>query len=227
MSENTLKAIAVAAELTGTELSKHAILAIEADLSAYPEEWVMGAIERCRKELKGRLTLAEILDRLHDADGRPGADEAWATAILAVDEADTIVWTVEMRQAFSKVRTLCELGDKVGARMAFRDTYERLVSEARQQAVPVTWEASLGWDPDRRRDVLTKAVAVGLLPQAQAAGLLPPPEGGVIEEVLFGGKPLPRLVAKDGEIGAAQLEEHERAMSRIAEFRKILGKKSA
>jgi len=228
MSEKTLMALAVAAELTGTELSKHAFLAMEADLATYPEAQVLIALERCRRELKGRLTLSEVLDRLNDADGRPGADEAWAQSIRAEDEADTVVWTDDMRQAFSMARPLLELGDKVGARMAFRDAYERIVAEARQLGSPVRWEASLGWDTERRRDVLTKAVTSGLLPASHAAGLLPPPnEPGVIEAALFSGKALPRLVSVDGQVTDEDVATRERAMRRLSELRKILGKKSA
>lgn len=228
MSEKILMALAVAAELTGTELSKHAFLAMEADLETFPEAQVLRALERCRRELKGRLTLAEVLDRLNDADGRPGADEAWAQAIRADDEADTVVWTEDMRQAFALARPLLELGDKVGARMAFRDSYERIVADSRQLGAPVRWEASLGWDTERRREVLTKAVTAGLLPASHAAGLLPAPTPpGVIESALFSGNGLPRLVAVDGQVTDDDIANRERALRRLGELRMMLGKRSA
>ena len=114
MSEKILMGIAVTAELTGTELSKHAVLALEAELGRYPEDVALAALDRCRKELTGRLTLAAIIERINEHDGRPASDEAWATAVRAEDENETVVWTDETRRAMSVARPLLELGDKVG-----------------------------------------------------------------------------------------------------------------
>ena len=96
---DVLKAIAVTAELTGTELSKAAILAMEADLSEYPVPAVLMALTRCRRELTGRLSLAAVIDRLEAADGRPSANEAWGIALTAFDEAPTVVMTSEIASA--------------------------------------------------------------------------------------------------------------------------------
>ena len=76
------EAIAVTAELTGTVLSKVAAQVMAEDLARYPEAQVMGALTRCRRELKGRLTIADVISRLDD--GRPGVEEAWA--MLPKDE---------------------------------------------------------------------------------------------------------------------------------------------
>ena len=70
-SKALLQAIAVTAELTGTQLSEGAARVLAADVAPYPEKQVMGALVRCRKELRGRLTVADIIARLDD--GRPGA----------------------------------------------------------------------------------------------------------------------------------------------------------
>ena len=78
-----LQALAVTAELTGTELSEPAARVMANDLAAYPVQQVLGALTRCRRELKGRLTVAAILERLDD--GRPGPNEAWA--MIPQDEA--------------------------------------------------------------------------------------------------------------------------------------------
>ena len=56
--------IAAVAEITGTELSPQAIAMMAGDLAEHPSADVMEALTRCRRELKGRLTLAEILERL-------------------------------------------------------------------------------------------------------------------------------------------------------------------
>lgn len=173
MSANTLKAIAVTAELTGTELSATALKVMDADLSAYPEAAVMRALDRCRKELKGRLTLAAVLERVEEEDGRPNADEAWAIALASADEAETVVWTEEMAQAFGVAQPVLEARDKVGARVAFRDAYERLVREARTSAAPCRWTVSIGHDESRRAAALQSAVTLKRIDQTTAMKYLP------------------------------------------------------
>lgn len=110
------------------------------------------------------------------ADGRPGADEAWATALQARDEAASVVWTEETAHAWDTARRVLELGDEVGARMAFRETYERLVGEARAARRSVEWAVSLGFDPQQRAAAIEQAVAAGRLP-APALQALPAPDG--------------------------------------------------
>lgn len=97
---NILKAVAVTAELTGTELSAAALELMTDELSVYDESQVLAALTRCRKELKTRLTQAAVIERIETSDGRPQADEAWTTAMQAQDESATVVWTTETQQAF-------------------------------------------------------------------------------------------------------------------------------
>lgn len=104
------------------------------------------------------------LDGLAADDGRPGADEAWAIALRAADESQTLVWTDEMAQAWGIARTVLNAGDEVGARVAFRDAYNRIVDAARRERTPVHWDASLGFDQSTRSDVIREAVALGRLP---------------------------------------------------------------
>lgn len=131
-----------------------------------------------RTEPKFPPTPAQILAMLGEGQGdnRPTADEAWATALGAADEADTVVWTAETAQAFAAARPVLELGDKVGARMAFKGAYERLVDAARREGKPLAVQVSLGWDVERRVTAITAAVTAGLLPAPQAAALLPAPD---------------------------------------------------
>jgi len=56
-----LRAVAVCAELTGTELSEAAARIFAEDLAAYPKSAVLHALERCRREVRGRLVLADVL----------------------------------------------------------------------------------------------------------------------------------------------------------------------
>ncbi|WP_053006734.1 hypothetical protein [Chromobacterium subtsugae] len=167
-----LEAVAVTAELTGTELSAAAQAVMVRDLLGYPKDSVLRALSRCRRELTGRLTLAAILDRLDD--GRPGADEAWGVVARALgDESETVVWTEEMASAAAPARELMMLGDKIGARMAFRDAYERIVSEARGERRSIAWGVSAGNDAERRASAIVRAVELGRLPAGRAQALLP------------------------------------------------------
>lgn len=163
------KAVAVTAELTGTNLSETAIQVMLDDLARYPEPQVMGALTRCRRELKGRMTIADILTRLDD--GRPGAEEAWA--MVPKGEADTAVWTEEMAKAMSVAHDLLDRGDDVGARMAFKELYQKLCQSARDRNIPVTWSVSLGWDVQGREPAIRAAVERGLLTSASARIYLP------------------------------------------------------
>lgn len=94
--------------------------------------------------------IAQMQNRAED-DGRPGAEEAWATALLADDEAQSLRWTSETAAAWGIARPVLRLGDEVGARMAFRETYERLIAEARIAGRPVKWEQSIGQDLEERQ----------------------------------------------------------------------------
>jgi hypothetical protein len=116
---------------------------------------------------------AAIAKRCKLMDGRPSDDEAWAIALLSQDEADTVVWTQEIAEAFGVCSTVLRGGDEVGARMAFKDAYNRMVSEARLGGRPAKWSASMGWDAAKREIAITKAANAGLLPAPAVRAMLP------------------------------------------------------
>ncbi|MCA8326107.1 hypothetical protein [Burkholderia cepacia] len=106
-------------------------------------------------------------------DGRPDANEAWAIALRSRDERDTVVWTQECAEAFAVATPVLEGGDEVGARMAFKAAYERIVEQRRTTGTPVQWIKSLGHDPDLREAVLTEAVRTGRLQLADVRSVAP------------------------------------------------------
>lgn len=152
-------------------------------VARYPLAVVRKAIEAhlidpVEGKFKVALQPAHVVAQIEGAaanDGRPGPDEAWATALLSTDEAETVVWTSEIAQAMAAAQPVLDVGDKVGARMAFKNAYERLVVEARRDRRPVQWQPSLGLDPLRREHGLHRAAAIGLLPAPTVQALLPPP----------------------------------------------------
>ncbi|WP_250512678.1 hypothetical protein [Caballeronia sp. INDeC2] len=164
-----IQALAATAELCGTNLSEAAAKLLLMDLAEYDERAVMVALSKCRRELKGRLTLAEIVTRIDD--GRPGAEEAWA--VLPFDEATSVVWTQEMSAAFWIAQPLIDQGEMVAARMAFKESYLRLLGEAREKRIAAKWTVSLGHDKDGRQPVIAAAVEKGRITHDFARNLLP------------------------------------------------------
>lgn len=164
-----LQAVAVTAELCGRTFSEGAARVFVEDLSRFPEPAVMGALARCRREVKGALTIQDVVSRLDD--GRPGVEEAWSQ--MPFDESQSVVWTDEMANAFGVARGLLDEGDRVAARMAFKETYVRLVGEARDAGRLVSWSPSLGFDKSGQDAVLAAAVSKGRLTYEHAQSISP------------------------------------------------------
>ena len=176
---DVIKLLAVTAEVLGTEWSECAAEVVAEELRRYPLATVKTALARCRCELRGRLTLHDILDRL--PGGHPGAEEAWGMVAKSLtDEAVTVVRTEEMRQAFAAAWNLKD--DPIAARLAFKETYTRCVNESRAHRQPIRWSVSLGTDASGRVPVLSEAVKAGYLTAEKAARYLPPGEAS--EEML-------------------------------------------
>ncbi|MDY7565808.1 hypothetical protein QN400_10605 [Pseudomonas sp. RTC3] len=153
------------AEAMGVTLSPNAAAIMAVDLSEHPLGLIERALKACRKEVRGKLTMSDILSRIEAADGRPDKDEAWAIALASNDEFDTAVMTDEIQIALGAARPVLSLGDKVGARMAFINAYERLVSRARAETKSVNWHVSIGFDANRRIEAINAAVQMQRIPQ--------------------------------------------------------------
>lgn len=153
--------LVVTAEVIGDQLSLNAALYMVQDLDFYPLPVLEKALASCRRELKSKLSLAAVLERIDD--GHPAPNEAWAVAIQAADERATLVWTTITQQAWNVARPLVEAGDKIAARPAFLEAYARLLKEARAERQVATFTPSLGFDASTRSAVLSEAVTKGLL----------------------------------------------------------------
>ena len=164
-----IQAVAVTAELCGRVFSEGAARMFVQDLSGFPEPAVLKALSRCRREVKGLLTIQDVVTRIDD--GRPGVEEAWSQ--MPFDESQSVVWTDEACRAFGIAAPLLAEGDKVAARMAFKEAYTRMVGEARDAGRPVTWTPSLGFDKNGHAAALSEAVSLGRLTYSHAASLAP------------------------------------------------------
>lgn len=110
-------------------------------------------------------------------DGHPGPDEAWAIALPARHESASVVWTDEISRAFFEAAMpLLDEGDKIAARRAFLERYEREVASARRAGAVATWRPSLGTDPRLREEAIDHAQRTGRLGVEHARRLLPPPD---------------------------------------------------
>lgn len=135
-------------------------------------------------------TPAGILAQMTDAQAWLAADEAWALCLESFDEAATVCVTDVILEAREAARPVWQDGDKIGARVAFRAAYERLVQTRRLEGRPVRWQLSVGWDAEGRERAALAAVAAGRLSSSAVAGYLPGPavtaEGAAIAGLLTG-----------------------------------------
>ena len=167
-SKNLIQALAVTAELCGgTQLSDMAARAFLDALGSYPESAVIASLNRCRKELTGRLTLAAVIQRI--PGGRPGAEEAWAIASKGgTSESVTKIWTTEIFTAFLAIEEIYNSEGPIPARMAFKEIYAREVAEAEAAGRPVEWKITLGHNVSKQLPAIESAIQSGYI-TAQAA----------------------------------------------------------
>ena len=162
---------AVGQQTTDTQLAL-----IVSDLAGYPVADIETALARCRRELRGKMSLSDILDRL--PHGHPGVEEAWTVISRAMDrsrvtlvEEHTIVWTDQMREAYGVAAGIAN--DSIAARMAFKEAYTKAVAEARANRIAPCWSVSGGTDPHQKETVLLEAIKSGKLKPEYASRLFP------------------------------------------------------
>lgn len=175
------QALTLAFQYVNQSMPDLAIAEMAHDLEMYPPDHVLAALKRCRSELKV-IRYGDILDRL--PGGHPGPEEAWAVIGPSLqNEAVTVVWTDPMREAFGVAVGLAD--DLVAARMAFKETYTKLVSEARAKNHQPAWSVSLGTDKAGRELAILEAVKAGKLSQSYVGKFLPQAETSAV--------PLPQI----------------------------------
>lgn len=169
--EHLLASLYATAEILDQQLQPRAAALMVADLKIYDEKPLVEALSALRRAGQ-KLTPENVIRHLVTQDGRPEANEAWAIAMTSYDEAETVLMTPEIQQAAASAESVFRAGDKIGARMAFIATYERLVTTARQVGTPLAWLLSLGHDAERRASAIESAERLGRLPAPQAQALL-------------------------------------------------------
>lgn len=149
-------------------LSAHSIDDVRSGFDAHVKDTSRGRFQPMPADI-----LAQI-EGLAADDTRPGPEEAWAIVIRSDDESNTVVWTEEMSQAWSVAQPVFANGDDVGARMAFKESYARMVDEARRARRPARWSASLGFDVGKRAEALRLAHLSGRLTGPELVALPAP-----------------------------------------------------
>lgn len=167
------QALAVCAELTNTPFSEAAFNVLLDDLMQYDTQAVLTALNRCRRELTGRLTLAAILQRL--PLGLPSADEVWGQIVesMKFDELTVVIPEIAQLAAGQGSIALLQNGDKTGARMAFKAAYERMADELIATAQLPKWSVSAGTDAANLERAILNAVQEGKLSCQHAQNYLP------------------------------------------------------
>lgn len=226
------RAIIGTLEVMGTTASTVAVGLMVEDLCIYPVAEVSSALARCRREIKGRLSMADIMERIPSANPYMSANEAWALALTSNDEYETVVWTDEIAAAMGDARPILVAGDKVGARMAFISSYERRVEMAKSKGESPRWTASLGQCPSLRQTAIEQALMDGRLPADFAVNALPAPER--VNEILSL-PPSPEEAERRARKSKAVIAEIKRVLSsdskreqaseRAAETRRINDKR--
>jgi hypothetical protein len=210
-------AVAFGVEITVERLELYA-----EHLADIPREHLQQAFWTAGRELKFFPKIAELREIASTLsgvlnDGRPGPEEAWARMPKGERmEDDSVVWCEEERIAYGACRSLLLDGDQVGARMAFKERYQKELAEARSHRRPVQWTISVGYDIEHRLAILATAVQekrmslehalnfvsgerrddfAQMLPPAEAKGLLT----GKVEEV-------PNLPGLPGVLAKMQME---------------------
>lgn len=211
--EKLLTDLSGTAELMGKQLSPVALAMMANDLKEYSIELINAALVNVRKGKKP-FTLGAIITEIDSLkpDGRLGADEAWA--VYPHDEATSAVLTNEIAEAMQIARPLLDEGDKIGARMAFKEAYTRIVNKNKNEGIAPKWFPSLGTDKNGREEVLKQAVQLGRLTQDHALSLLPMKINPAITEVIA-------LLDNKTELTPEQANKNRQ---RIAEIKAMLSK---
>lgn len=209
--QKLIEALAATAEIMQAEVSPVSLVVMAEDLQAYDQNLVMQAISRFRKE-SSKFSLNGIIAQIEklNPNGRISADEAWA--LYPHNEEASAVITNEIAEAMGVAQPLLNEGDKVGARMAFKNAYERIVENNKSQGINPQWFPSLGTEKSGREIAIKEAVRIGRLPSSAIQTLLPPPVDQNFQSNVLKLK------------SVMQEENQEIARKRMAEIKSLLSK---
>ena len=195
--EKIAELIDATAEILGSQIKPQIIKIMCDDLSDYEFNDIQAALTACRREVKGRLSLKDIIDRLpKKGDELPTADELWGQVYeYLTDEYKTFVLPemafIALENTNGGIYELAMSGDKTAARMAFKAAYERLSQGFNGK---VNYVIRLGLNKENQASAIktaylekkiTKETAAAFLPEIdEMLGLLPPPNSENVAKVM-------------------------------------------
>ena len=155
---DTIRMIVLTSEICGgARWSDPVGLYVKDQLEPYGNTAVLHALKRCQLEVKGNLSLADIIARM--PDGRPAVAVAFAQ--VSGSEADTFVTTDEALRAWG-IASQTD-GDKFAQRQAFDAAYKEICAANRIAGIFPRQIVSIGQDKARAEAVIRAAVKDGLL----------------------------------------------------------------
>lgn len=155
---DTVAMIGVTAEICGgSRWSNAASKVVASQLAIYGDAAVIHACKRCQLEVKGTLSMADIIARI--PDGRPAVAVAYAQ--VSGSEADTFITTDEVLAAWGIARQTD--GDKFAQRAAFDAAYKEICASNRINGVFPKQIVSIGHDKARAKAAIEAGVKQGLL----------------------------------------------------------------
>ena len=210
------------------------------------------AVNKHVRKSKFFPTIAEIYEIAEQSSGNQHlcADEAWGVALQLANELIAVVVTNEIFTAWVEAKPVFDVGDEVGARMAFKATYNRIMGATQS---PPVWRLTEGQDKAMTIAVVEKAAQMGryLSPETYRRLQIAAPAGigisGLIEsaeksvktgdkassdvtqkaidnlkEILAKGAD-PDQEAKRREFERRKFEQHrQRELDRLAEYERLI-----
>jgi hypothetical protein len=119
--------------------------------------------------------------------------------------------TDEISEAMHIALPLLNMGDKIGARMAFKEAYTRIVAANKAANIQPKWFPSLGSDKDSRDQVIAEAVRQGRLTSDHAQSLLPAP----VNQQIVGQVLQLQNLMKDSDLTPERMQENRQRMASI------------
>lgn len=200
----------------GKVLSNAAMTAAFRVMSEFGLSTISEALTRHTRKNKFAPTPADVIEIILGASRHVGADEAWAIALNSMDERETVVWTKEIAEARAIAWDVWQFGDKVAARMTFKDAYTRLIAGAGH---PV-WISNIGFEKERRAIAINHAVEIGRLPETKRLAIESPVS---VQKLMAKIEERVRLAAEDGLI----VDEIVKAKMHLGNIQAMLKKRQA
>lgn len=104
-------------------------------------------------------------------DGHPSVNEAWA--LIPKNDDDSVIWSEEMRMAYADAAPMVKEGSISNAFFTFKESYEKLVAESKQNRTKPKWSMSPGLDKSGRETAIIKAVEKKRISLELACKILP------------------------------------------------------